>query len=41
MPSSNNTRDNSTRGRHQMVNPEIILIIFFVAEHEEALYSQQ
>ena len=31
-PSSNNTRDDSTHGRHQMVNTEIRLIIFFAAE---------
>ena len=46
-PSSNNTRDNSTHGHHQMVNTEIRLIIFFVAIHMgdgidgEAPYSQQ
>ena len=28
-------------GHHQMVNTEIRLIIFFVAEDGEALYSQQ
>ena len=28
-------------GHHQMVNTEIRLIIFFAAEDEEALYSQQ
>ena len=28
-------------GRHQMVNTEIRLIIFFVAKDGEALYSQQ
>ena len=38
--SPNNTRDYSTHGHHQMVNTEIILIIFFAAE-EGALYSQQ
>ena len=31
-PSSNNTRDNSTHGHHQMVDTEIILIIFSAAE---------
>ena len=41
MPSSNNTRDDSTHGHHQMVNTEIILIIFFAAEDGEALYGQQ
>ena len=40
-PSSNNTREDSTHGHHQMVNTEIRLIIFFVAKDEEALYSQQ
>ena len=40
-PSSNNTRDNSVHGRHQMVNTEIRLITFFVAKDGEALYSQQ
>ena len=40
-PSSNNTRDNSACGHHQMVNTEIKLIIFFAAKDGEALYSQQ
>ena len=40
-PSSNNTRDDSTHGHHQMVNTEIRLIIFFAAEDGEAVYSQQ
>ena len=40
-PSSNNTREDSTHGHHQMVNTEIRLIIFFAAKDEEALYSQQ
>ena len=40
-PSSNNTRDDSTRGHHQMVNPEIRLILFFAAKDGEAPYSQQ
>ena len=40
-PSSNNTREDSTHGHHQMVNTEIRLIIFFVAKDGEALYSQQ
>ena len=40
-PSSNNTREHSTHGRHQMVNTEIRLIIFFAAKDGEALYSQQ
>ena len=39
-PSSDNTREDSTHGHHQMVNTEIRLIIFFVAEDGEALYSQ-
>ena len=38
---SNNTRDDSTHGHHQMVNTNISLIIFFVAEDGEALYSEQ
>ena len=40
-PSSNNTREDSTHGHHQMVNIEIRLIIFFAANDGEALYSQQ
>ena len=36
-PSSNNTREDSTHEHHQMVNTEITLIIFFVAEDGEAL----
>ena len=39
--SSNNTKEDSTHGHHQMVNTEIILIIFFAAKDGEALYSQQ
>ena len=39
--SSNNTRENSTHGHHQMVNTKIRLIIFFAAKDGEALYSQQ
>ena len=38
--SSNNTREHSTHGHHQMVNTEIRLIIFFAAKDGEALYSQ-
>ena len=38
---SNNTRENSTRRHHQMVNIEIRLVIFFAAKDGEALYSQQ
>ena len=30
-----------SHGHHEMVNTEIILIIFFAAEDGEALYSQQ
>ena len=40
-PTSNNTREDSTHGHHQMVNTEITLIIFFAAKDGEALYSQQ
>ena len=40
-PFSDNTRDNSAHGHHQMVNTKIRLIIFFVAEDEEDLYSQK
>ena len=36
-----NTRDDFTHGHHQMVNTEIILIIFFAAEDGEAPYSEQ
>ena len=36
-PSSNNTREDSTHGHHQMVNTEIRLIIFFVVKDGEAL----
>ena len=38
---SNNTREDSTRGHHQMVNTKIILLILFAAKDEEALYSKQ
>ena len=40
-PSSNNTSEDSTHGRHQIVNTKIRLIIFFAAKDGEALYSQQ
>ena len=40
-PSSNNTREDSTHGHHQMVNTKIRLFIFFAAKDGEALYSQQ
>ena len=39
--SSNETRGASTHGRHQMVNTEIRLIIFFAVKDGEVLYSQQ
>ena len=39
--SSNNTREDSTHGHHQMVNTEIRMIISFAAKDGEALYSQQ
>ena len=38
---SNNTREDSTHGHHQMVNTEIRLIIFFDTKDGEALYNQQ
>ena len=41
IPSSNNTRVESTHGLHQTVNTKIRLIIFFAAKDEEAVYSQQ
>ena len=40
-PSSNNTREDSRHGHHQMVDTEITLIIFFAAKDGEAPYSQQ
>ena len=40
-PSSNNKREDSTHGHHQIVNTEIRLIICFAAKDGEALYSQQ
>ena len=40
-PSSNNTREDSIHGHHQMENNEIRLIIFLAAKDGEALYSQQ
>ena len=39
--SSNNTREDSTHGHHQIVNTEIRLIIFFAAKHGKALYSSK
>ena len=38
---TNNTRDDSTHGHHQIVNTKIRLSIFFAAKDEEALYSQK
>ena len=38
-PSSNNTRDNSTHGHHQVVNTKIRLIIFFAAKDGETIPS--
>ena len=38
-PSSNNTKEDSTHGQHQMVDTEIRLIIFFVAKDGEAALS--
>ena len=38
---SDNTREDSTHGHHQMVNTEIRLITFFAAKDGEAVYSQQ
>ena len=40
-PSSNNTREDSTHGHHQMVNTDIRMIIFIAAKDAEALSSQQ
>ena len=40
-PSFNKTREHSIHGHHQIVNPEVRLIIFFAAEDGEALFSQQ
>ena len=39
--SSNNTREDSTHGHHQMVNADIRLIIFFAAKDGEVLHSHQ
>ena len=41
MPSSNNTKEDSIHGHHQMVNTEIRLIIFFAVKDGEALYHQK
>ena len=35
------TQEKTTHEHHQMVNTEIILIIFFAAKNGEALHSQQ
>ena len=35
------TKQDSTHEHHQMVNTKIRLVIFFVANDGEALYSQQ
>ena len=40
-PSSNNKREDSIHGHHQMVNTKIRLVIFFAAKDGETLYSQQ
>ena len=41
IPFFKNTRDDFTHGHHQMANTKIKLTTFFVAEDEEAVYSQQ
>ena len=38
---SNNTRDDSTHGHHQMVNIKIRLILLFATEDGDVLYSQK
>ena len=38
---SNNRREDSTHGHHQIANTKIRLIIFFAAKDGKALYSQQ
>ena len=38
---SNNTREDSIHGHHQMANTEIRLIIFFAVKDGESLHSQQ
>ena len=40
-PFSNNPRDDSTHGYHQMVNTEIRLIILFAAKDGDARYRKQ
>ena len=39
IPSSNNTREDSTHGHHQMVNTEIRLILFFAAKWSSSIQS--
>ena len=41
LPSSNNTREDSIHGHHQMVNTEIRFIIFFAAKDGEVLHSEK
>ena len=41
MPFFNNTRNDFTRGHHQIANTQIKLLTFFVAKDREAVYSQQ
>ena len=41
MLSSNNTREDSTHGRYQMVSTEIRPLVFFGTKDGEAPYSQQ
>ena len=40
-PFSNNTKEDSTHGYHQMVNTEIRLITFFAAKDGGSLYNQK
>ena len=40
-PSSNNKREDSTHGHHQMVNTKIRSIIVFAAKDGKTIYSQQ
>ena len=40
-PFSNNAKEDSTHGRHKMINSEVRLIMFFAAKDGETLYSQQ
>ena len=40
-PPSNNTRDDTIHGHHQVINTEIRLIIFFAAKDGEVLFSEQ